>query len=320
MKEIDLLKIFKNAPEGIEVYSIIFGKCNYIGIIGEELNFTPSSGNMNFLVDSQGRYSTLGEECTVFPTKFHRNWENWQSILMENIENHVIVDAFGVWMKGKNANYAVINKGIVVEDRKSWNYSGCRFATPDEEKEFFKNLKDIGYEWDFAMSEPLKLNEYFAIYVTPRFDLENMTSRKGDTRIIKKGEGLKVTNEEPLLFPNVEVEDIYGQKYNVPKGFLKHWSIEDAKNGDVIVDDDFNMIFIFNKIDGASLISNATYDNDGLSSSAINKGSQTSVYTNSYNDCYFLRPATFKEKATLSLNMLHRGYMWSPEYNKVVEL
>lgn len=319
MEKINLLEIFKNAPEGIEAYSTIFGKCKYIGIMGEQLNFTPSRGNMNFLVDSEGRYSNLGEECTLFPTKFHRDWSNWQWFLMRDVENRVIVDEFGIWMKTKEAKYMVNGKSAVVEERKRWDYSQWRFATPEEEKEFFKKLKDIGYEWDFEKSELVKVNN-FGKFVTPRFDLENMTSRKGDTRVIKKGEGLKVTNEEPLLFPNVEVEDIYGQKYNVPKGFLKHWNIEDAKNGDVIVDDDHNMILIFNKIDGTSLISNATYDNDGLSSSAINKGSQTSVYTNSYNDCHFLRPATFKEKATLSLNMLHRGYMWSPEYNKVVEL
>ena len=86
-ENIDLTEILKGCPKGTELYSTIYGKVLFEGIISSdlcpiEIKFLNKFTNLSlisayFAKDGRGS-STYDGECTLFPAKDQRDWSKFE--------------------------------------------------------------------------------------------------------------------------------------------------------------------------------------------------------------------------------------------------
>lgn len=77
-KELNLVEILKDCPEGTELYTTMFGKVLFVYIDKADKYFPIhvelQDGGTRALT-SEGKYSTwLDSECVLFPSKENRDW------------------------------------------------------------------------------------------------------------------------------------------------------------------------------------------------------------------------------------------------------
>jgi hypothetical protein len=155
----NIAEILKNAPKGILLYSPVFGYVNLVGVTDKvgardkiiaNIHFG-KSGNVEF--DSFGRYRVDGE-CMLFPSKFHKTWDDWQESLLSsgdfitNIDGYketfVLYKVFGrdtCEAYDSNGSNTIISK---VE---------YRWATDEEKNGFLAELDRNGLMWNQFTNE-----------------------------------------------------------------------------------------------------------------------------------------------------------------------
>jgi len=155
----NIAEILKNAPKGLLLYSPIFGYMNLVevkdkvgkrGVIKADVQFRPEK-SIEF--DSFGRYSVDGE-CMLFPSKFHKTWDDWQESLLSfgdfitNIDGYketfVIYKVFGrdtCEAYDSNGSNTIISR---IE---------YRWATDEEIDGFLSELDRNGFIWNTATNE-----------------------------------------------------------------------------------------------------------------------------------------------------------------------
>ena len=96
-KELNISEILKDKPQGIRLYSPIFGDCTFNFIQGVTDAICVTANDNREFFDYKGLYSTLGE-CLLFPSKLMRNWRkfSWKKgdVLQKNSRTQVIFDSF----------------------------------------------------------------------------------------------------------------------------------------------------------------------------------------------------------------------------------
>ena len=85
-ENIDLTKILKNVPKGTEFYSSVYGNCIFTGITKEspQISFKYGKGCVFSLYKNGNSFEDRGE-CIVFPSKYKRDWSNFEYV--ENYNN-----------------------------------------------------------------------------------------------------------------------------------------------------------------------------------------------------------------------------------------
>ena len=98
-EKINIAEILKDKPNGIRLYSPIFGECSF-SFVREDTNdiCVKKHNGEKALFDSKGLYNILGE-CLLFPSKEMRDWSKflWKKgdILVSNDnDRHIIFDGF----------------------------------------------------------------------------------------------------------------------------------------------------------------------------------------------------------------------------------
>lgn len=76
-KEYDLLQILKYAPTGIDLYSSIFGVVTFAQVSEGLIELYYKGNIIKYYAD--GRYHKDVGECTLFPSKDCRDWENFKA-------------------------------------------------------------------------------------------------------------------------------------------------------------------------------------------------------------------------------------------------
>ena len=81
-ENIDLTKILKDCPKGTKLYSTVFGEVEFDKI--EDSNypivFVKADGG-NFGTTANGKhYETYDGECTLFPSKYQRDWSKFTTL------------------------------------------------------------------------------------------------------------------------------------------------------------------------------------------------------------------------------------------------
>ena len=180
-----------------------------------------------------------------------------------------------------------------------WEGKGFQPATKEQRDLLFQRMKEAGYEWDTEKKEPKKI-------VKPKFKV-------GDWCI---------DNEDDTIFQIVKVLDntytyktIEGKEYSCTHYSLENdarlWTIQDAKNGDVVVDKSDGTIGIFQNIghhpDGGSY-------NDPSYCFLHCRYDYRYFYADFENgntiDSDDLIPATKEQRNTLMRVMTASGYKW----------
>ena len=81
---INIAEILKNAPEGIELYSPVFGDVTFKRI--EEDMIVVCSNDMIIRFYSDGRYVDFANaDCVLFPSKESADWEAFKNQLKRNV-------------------------------------------------------------------------------------------------------------------------------------------------------------------------------------------------------------------------------------------
>lgn len=85
----DLTKILKNAPDGVELYSPLCGPCELNRVTKKTITVTSKRNKgFSFMFDEQGKKDEVSD-CLLWPSAECNNWDNWQHVLFK--EEHTIV-------------------------------------------------------------------------------------------------------------------------------------------------------------------------------------------------------------------------------------
>ena len=170
MEKLDLTKILQI---GDKVYSLEIGECivkainetdNHLGIFVE----TPDKIHDTWYF-KDGKYFTYSPECTLFPSKYYRIWDDFAiAIIRQPKKGDYLISEMGnpfIYKgKGKYGGYSRIvakdyQGDLLTEiNNESEQFTNkARYATPEEVIEFDKFLKSKGYYFD---REKLELKKF----------------------------------------------------------------------------------------------------------------------------------------------------------------
>lgn len=153
MEKINLSEILKHCPEGMKLWTDLYGEVELVGgDIGLvfPISIKTKLYNSNFGITATGAYqvdSNGGDTlpCILWPDSC-RTWDSWQEKIMPKCYGKVIVDAGGF--------FYIVGVGIFVDVNGSeieecdFNFTGARFANDTEIEDFVKTLGEHGYVWN----------------------------------------------------------------------------------------------------------------------------------------------------------------------------
>ena len=137
----NLADILRNAPEDTMLYSPVTGLVKFKEVLGNNsIKVYSELDNSIYLFEEDGRWLSERGECILWPSRFERTWDDWQSALLvdgdyvydteseetfifvDNDEDCALIDCFGAKHFIDDSSY-------------------LRFASPDE-IEVFKTKRD----------------------------------------------------------------------------------------------------------------------------------------------------------------------------------
>lgn len=151
MENKNIAEILRNAPVGTLLYSPMVGYVNLaevkdeVGKRGAIKAYLQFKNNKNIEFDSFGRYRVDGE-CMLFPSKFHKTWDDWQESLFNfgdfitNIDGYK--ETFVISGFDTSLAYDSHSREVTI------NKLEYRYATKDEKDAFIYELERNGYFWD----------------------------------------------------------------------------------------------------------------------------------------------------------------------------
>lgn len=153
MEKINLSEILKHCPEGIKLFSDLYGEVELVGGevgIAYPISIKTNVHNTNVGLTATGAYQAdiNGDDtlpCLLWPDSC-RTWDNWQEIIMPKCTGKVIVDAGGFSFIVCVGFFVDVN-GSEIEEC-DFNFTGARFANSTEIEDFVKTLDEHGYAWN----------------------------------------------------------------------------------------------------------------------------------------------------------------------------
>lgn len=140
----NLVEILKNAPKGLELYSPVYGKVKLNCMKPNdscpiEIEIEHNSKILSLWLDKYGRMDENGE-CTLFPSKENRDWNNWQKTLIK-VGHFIALDStlYGT---------TIIRVKYIVE----WG-KFVRFATTEEIEQWYRETAKTKEEPTFTIND-----------------------------------------------------------------------------------------------------------------------------------------------------------------------
>lgn len=172
MEKINIAELLKDCPQGMELYSPIFGEV-YLYEIRPHLAIVVTTNKEQgdfkeeFLYD--GRYGMNGE-CMLFPSKNKTTWEDFVppckfkdgDIVAATIHHTgTWVGIFKQYINNEFESYCYISANGVFKNIGIKNHAlvGYRLATEEEKTKLFQAIKDNGYKWNAETKTLEKLIE-----------------------------------------------------------------------------------------------------------------------------------------------------------------
>ena len=166
MEQFNIAEALKYAPKGLKLYSPIFGEVKFKEIDDDDnYNCIVVDDKYNnrrwfyeygtFFPSDESNYAE--GECLLFPSVNHRCWNNWQNTLFLESIGSVCVDTIldDKFILDYNGTFFSDSTGhpysaLIEEDGDNYLLNS-RYATPEETKEFFKELDENGDMWNGKM-------------------------------------------------------------------------------------------------------------------------------------------------------------------------
>jgi hypothetical protein len=194
-KELNLVEILKDCPQGTKLYSTIYGEVEIVEIrnncsIKDPIIYKYKNVDGDYYVGSataDGKFTTFPDgECTLFPSKENRDWSKF-SIEPEMVDGEIyyvknnLVEWIYIYKRTytfKTSHYvAVLNNyfnyymefnGICTTQTD--NIKVLRKATEEEKRLFFEIIEKNGRKWDADKKELVKIEKKFDISSLQHFD------------------------------------------------------------------------------------------------------------------------------------------------------
>lgn len=316
MEKINLVKLLKDCPKGMELNCAMFD-----GVFLEKVDDDPDYPIL--ITTKEGRTwsltmngcwdNTPSAKCIIFP-KGKTTWEGFVP-LCEFKDGDIVATDSGNWIgitTGGNAHrliptYCVIKQNgkfeAYIDIKNKWCFS--RLANKNEKQKLFQAIKDNGYRWNTATKTLEKL-------VEPNF-------HEGDWVVNKFGDVWHIDSFDSKNYQVSNGEGNYNY-FPISKQDEMHiWTINDAKDGDVLVCDInkaeiggdveklpniVSTIFSFKKVITSRDYIHSychLYDRRFL-------GLQSTMYYNSF--VYNISPATKEQRDLLLQKIKETGYKW----------
>lgn len=159
MEKINIAELLKDCPKGMELYSPLFGNCNFVKVQDyEDQIMVKLETGATVTFKSDGRYYDYpNAECILFPSKEKTTWKGFQIPFKD-----------GDIVTGNNyaCSYITIFREKELIDNISFSYHACltsfgdfrvnnvaddtnlRLATEEEKQKLFDAIKANGYHWN----------------------------------------------------------------------------------------------------------------------------------------------------------------------------
>lgn len=314
-KKINVAELLKNCPTDMELDSPMYDNL-YFGRVEEDhglliLCYTIYHGNKTAVYFTEfGSYNThKTAKCVIFP-KGKTTWEGFQRPFKDG---DVVVSKKGDihLLRTSNSSYCALRerwKGLPKFDStKTTDVNVTRFATEEEKEKLFQAIKDNGYRWNTETKTLEKL-------VEPEFNVGDWIIRNN------KYTGIPVKVVEFNGYYSCELN---GEVVNITRNDVHNnfhlWTINDAKDGDVLFHSDSasSGIFIFKEIlqrgTLQKVISHCDYDSEDGFCLGEN-------HTCCWTDSKILHPATKEHRDLLFQKMKGAGYKWNSETKTLEKL
>lgn len=252
-ENLNLVEILKDCPKGTKLYSTVLGEVEFEGVTDSvnypiivKLKEEQFGERIIETFTSDGRLiATYKGECVLFPSRYQRDWSKFNpkkdwfvspcefkdgdilSYQCKGFNNRSIY--IYRYHKRFNTSYYVALSGddneFRIDNTGKWSLNGyndtARFATEEEKQKLFQAIKDKGYKWNAETKTLEKL-------VEPRFNV-------GDWVVFITSKSVyKVEKKENYEYT---LRHILGGSMCLPfsnEKLIIEWTIEDAKDGDVI--------------------------------------------------------------------------------------
>ena len=289
----NLVEILKYAPKGTKLWSPVIGPCSFVNVENDSFIWVKTEYN-TYEFTKEGylaKWISCGDcengECLLFPCKEYNSWNDWQAILFKY--GDIIVNVESSKIRCFRSVYSSWNdegESITIP-----TYEYYRYADLGEREYYFKELNKNGYHQDEIKKEIVK-NEK-----KPKF-------HKGDWVVDSQG----LTHQIERVVENVTTYtfgyDIVGGGYFNDDSNVHLWSINDAKEGDVLATNS-NIVFIYKYLDeGGTIAFRASCTkNSGIYFPKLKEQlCDQDVY-----------PATKEQRDLLFSKMKEVGYEWDYE-------
>lgn len=310
MKYINIAELLRGCPEGMELDCTIWDNVTLVHVDNEDIPFpitlsrTKDGSESYFVTTKYGQYYS-DSKCVIFPKGkttwegFHRPFKDGDILYAVDEGNEFIFILKHIFEHGKVYCYLSL-KGDDLRIQKAWltDYNPThRLATEEEKEKLFKAIKDNGYKWNSNTKTLEKLIE-------PKFKIGDwVVNRIGDSwhidRFDKKNYQVSNGNGNYNYFPISKQDE------------MRLWTIEDAKDGDVLVfkDGTSGIILYKENTENFGVLSYCRT----IRNSFIDKEESGWGLT-------LLSPATKEQRSTLFAKMKETGYKWNPETKTLEKL
>lgn len=295
--------LLMGAASGVELYSTCFGNVRYQKTLDDgNFELKKMSNGETFSVNVFGQIDYSGE-CVLFPAKDIKCWEgDWQSIVMPKSVGSVIVAGNGkTYAISKDcvlAAYPTLVGNDVPKDK--FDFKNSRYANNVERAEFFEKAASYGFYWNADLCDFVGAKANKCVVCIKDIDTER--TRSGEKAFLKKGTPLYIKSQSTLT--GLNLIDEFGREFNLPSNLFRLWTIDDARDGDILCDND--TIFIFKEIDKCGYI--RFYARYGVSSHRLDVATDYEKYSvHCKKNEYSFEYASADTKKEI-LSMLEKNY------------
>jgi co-chaperonin GroES (HSP10) len=311
---INIAELLKDCPTGMELDCLMYDNVtlDHVSIDGDYPIKIVTQNGFSTKLTKYGQNVSIGEaKCVIFP-KGKTTWEGFvppckfkDGDIVAH-QNHMGT-WIGIYHKHDYLNEAFSSYCCIGRDGKFWacfnndhGYDKTRLATEEEKQKLFKAIKANGYKWN---PETKELEEL----IQPNFKVGDWITDGVSKCQIYFIDDTQYWYSENCILGSIESVD---KQYHL-------WTINDAKDGDVLFHSDSasNGIFIFKEILQLGTLQKVICYCDYDSEDGFCLGEN---HTCCWADSKILRPATEERRNRLFQKMREAGYRWNPE-TKVLE-
>lgn len=302
--KINVAELLKDSPSGTELDCTMYEDV-YFDYIDELCNIYCYIKNEDFrtsiMFNRHGRpNSNVKSKCVIFP-KGKTTWEGFvppsqfkdgdvvalgsndgaQLFIFKEYIHHDYAKCYMMLDRDESIDFGIKD------------YHVARLATEEEKQKLFDTIKANGYRWNAETKTLEKLIE-------PKFKV-------GDWIVTPSNKVLQITSIEGTRY-RFNNESRYWEIYYCDKE-CHLWTMQDAKDGDVLVCDNGNnkTIYLFKEQRGLSNIANAYFQ-------ILNMNNELRLMFNKAADFNLnTKPATKEQRDLLFQKMKEAGYEWDAD-------